>query len=1310
MALGRPGRPAPAVESRRFRHPAGIGCETVDASTTLKLDDDTPFYCYLAGFFVVALNVHHDLGLLGTAHPWVPPVRPADGTRSVPATGPLARLLVALRVVGVAAVWAALAPGSVLGQTPRDDTPPRSAPTTEPSPRTPSGGAVEESPLETYYLKDSNGKLVPFFEALPFEEFERLYRLYEELEASQEPRPYSIQSLSASGTADDTEARLTVTINVRILREGWARLPLRMNRLLLLHAVSHTGEGKQFTNFDREGDGYTCWIHAAADTEHELTFEGIVPLESSAGTARLALRLPQATTSQMQLTVPAADAEVTPSVGANLRPVERLDDGHTRFTVLGVGGDFQLAWRARRAEQAAVAPVLEADATIRASFEGTRHVSSDARLKVRNYGGPLESFVVRLPAGMELTPSDQVLNQDRYTLRVREEDDKSKDGITPGQLVEVRLRRKTTEPVEIDLRARLAGGTNQPGNAVELAGFEVLGAERQWGHIDVAVEGDLLLDPEVSDGVHRVGGFVDPLSQGNVVARFEYERQPCSLKVRLVPRETRVVIEPSYQLSIERDRVQLEARLKYRLSGTKTFDLNVRPMGWVIDSVVPENALPAASDEGDEAPLTIFLAPMAQPSSGQAEVRITAHRPLDAGMDKLVLPLPKIEGGTVTPGRVVVLAGDNIELSPLASEMRGLAVETANVAVEGPPRQQPPLVYRQLGGQEETAFASRLTVREREVAASMATALTFDAESVQVEQRLSYRVAYEALARLELSVPRELVGLKGFTVTLGDREVSLVIAESASAVPESPSDATRRSDTSSPTAPSPETDGLETDGPRRRDAPSPKAPQPQTNPTSRTESSAKNGSSISAGASTGSGPSTTGPGHPDQVESTAVTAADTPTTPAVGRLELPGGRIGRFELVVRYTLPLPTWEPQEETRFDVPLVMPVVNSKTSLAGNTLSLTTSDALEAAAPGSPWTMVDDGGAGTHPAQIRVTAPQVVSAVSIALKLTRSDDRASTVVRQAWVQTWMASSDRRDRAVFRLTTTGDMVVIQLPPGVSSEPGDIDVLLDGHTAPGVTVTPPGQVTIDLAGATALNNSEHVVELWYFYREGRPPQGSFQVAIPQVSGTHGPHELYWQLALPADELLVRGPGGLAEDLTWHWQQILWTRRARLDQRDLERWINAGHVSPLPESSNQYLFSGFGSVATVKVMTAGRRMLLLVISAATLVAGLALVHLRIARHPAVLTTVGVALAALALVFPSLAIQAAQPAGLALAFLAVVALVTWGVGRRRVRRAVVRGSSYAALETSSTQSAIVRPPGGSTKSGRSRAMAASDSLP
>ena len=1239
--------------------------------------------------------------------------RAADGTRSVPATGLVARLLAPMLVVVVAAVWAALSPGSVLGQTPGDDTSPRSGQNTEPSPRTPSGGAVEESPLETYYLKDSNGKLVPFFEALPFEEFERLYRLYEELEASQEPRRHSIQSVSATGSADEVEAKLTITMHVRILREGWARLPLRMNRLLLLHAVSHTGEGKHFTNFDPEGDGYVCWIHAAADTEHELTFEGVVPLESSAGTSRLALRLPQATTSQMQLTVQAADVEVTPSVGANLRPVERLDDDRTRITVLGVGGDFQLAWRARRAEQAAAAPVLEADAAIRASFDGARHVSSDARLKVRNYGGPLESFVVRLPAGMELTPSDQVLSQDRYVLRVRDEEP-SNDSDVPrasGQLVEVRLRRKTTEPVEIDLRARLAGGTNQPGDAVELAGFEVVGAERQWGHIDVAVEGDLLLDPEASDGVHRVGGFVDPLNQGNVVARFEFERQPCSLKVRLVPRETRVVIEPSYQVSIERDRVQLEARYQYRLSGTRTFDLNVRRMGWEIDAVVPDSALPPASDPGDESPLTIFLAPMAQPSSGQAEVRITAHRPLDADVDKLVLPLPEIEGGTVTPGRVVVLASDNIELSPLSSEMQGLTVETASVAIEGPPRQQPPLVYRQLSGHQATVFATRLRVREREVAALIATALAFDNESVQVEQRLSYRVAYEALTRLELSVPRELVGLKGFTVTLGDREVSLVFAESDSTEARPSGDIGPRTEPPSPNASSPETDAPDKTAPQHNDASSPKASPTPTDSTS-TRPPATSGASQSDDASTAASAPVTPPERVVAGEATAETTPHSPTSPAIGRLEFPGGRIGRFEVVVRYRLPLPAWESREEARVIVPLVMPVASTETSLAGNTLSVTASDALEAAAPGSPWTALDDESAGSRPAPIRMSAAQTVNAVPIALKLTRSGERVSTVVRQAWVQTWLAPADRRDRAVFRLTTTGENVQIQLPPGVSSEPGDVDVLLNGHTAVGVVVSPAGQVTIDLADAAVGNTGEHVVELWYFYREGRPPQGSFPVEFPQVSGTHGPHELYWQLALPAEELLIRGPGALAEDLTWSWQQILWTRRARLDQNDLERWIDAGHVSPLPESSNQYLFSGFGSVDTVQVMTAGRRSLLLVISAATLVAGLALVHLRIARHPAVLTTAGIALAALALVFPSLAIQAAQPAGLALAFLAVVALVTWGVGRRRASRAVVRGSSYTSLETSSTQSALLRPrpSGGSTKSGSARAMATSDSAP
>ena len=99
---------------------------------------------------------------------------------------------------------------------------------------------------------------------------------------------------------------------------------------------------------------------------------------------------------------------------------------------------------------------------------------------------------------------------------------------------------------------------------------------------------------------------------------------------------------------------------------------------------------------------------------------------------------------------------------------------------------------------------------------------------------------------------------------------------------------------------------------------------------------------------------------------------------------------------------------------------------------------------------------------------------------------------------------------------------------------------------------------------------------------------------------------------------------------------------------------------------NGYLFSSLRWNDTCEVFTVGRSTIVFVASAATLLAGLALIYLRPARHPVVLLAAAVLLGGGAALQPEAALLAAQAAvlGLALALLALV-LRQWLSAERAV---------------------------------------------
>ena len=122
---------------------------------------------------------------------------------------------------------------------------------------------------------------------------------------------------------------------------------------------------------------------------------------------------------------------------------------------------------------------------------------------------------------------------------------------------------RKAEPIEIRLATRRPHDFSQPGEWLELAGFEVVDAVRQWGHIDVAADSDWQVLWGSSGGVRQV----EPLPLAGVVAGFDYDAQPYSLTARLVPKRTRISVEPEYRLLLDADRVQLEAKLMYTIRG-----------------------------------------------------------------------------------------------------------------------------------------------------------------------------------------------------------------------------------------------------------------------------------------------------------------------------------------------------------------------------------------------------------------------------------------------------------------------------------------------------------------------------------------------------------------------------------------------------------------------------------------------------------------------------------------------------------------------------------------------------------------------
>ncbi len=1087
-------------------------------------------------------------------------------------------------------LWSCIAAAQSGGAAPAPEPAKPAAPSptaTAETPRTkaPSAVRVEEARPSVYYLPDKQGVLQPVLD-FKYQDFVELYRLKNQLGRRDEPPRYTIQRMTASGTAGETNIELNVQIQILVRDDAWVRIPLRFDQGLLRGDVKFKGPGEQFVNYEADGDGYVCWIRGKSDTQHEITLVMLVPLTAVGDETRLKLYTPRATASELKLTTPMAGANGTVSEGATLLPSAAADSGATVFSVVGLGGDFQLAWRKGNPYAAEKPLVLEATGSVLSRLDG-RSITAEAALSVRSYGGAFDRLTVRLPPEMELSPG----NESGYTVTALDAASKEKDGGRP-RLVEVRLNKKTAGPFDIRLACRREYDPLKSQAWCDLAGFEIVGAARQSGVAAVAAGNDWQVLWGPSSDVRQTDQLPEALRKDDVAAGFEYSNQPYALSARLTPRKTRVNIEPKYVVLVDRDAVRLDGKLTCTIRSAKITSLDVAMPGWELDEAGPEGIVAVDGVTLSAGKLTI---PLLQPSSGTVEVQLRAHRVLKTGAKSLAIPLPQPLSGASGPASVAVVPADNVEITPDNQHIEGLTRQrTAPPSFNLPERQQDPLYYRGTGN--TAVFAADFQVHSQRITVDVAGQVTFVQREVEVEQRFSYFVAYEPVDRFNIVVPRALTPAKRIQILYDGKPLPIAATDDRSGV--------------------------------------------------------------------------------------------NPAAPVSLRVTLPGPRIGACELTVRYSFPIAEPTPQQSALLSLPLPMP---ENGQLAANTLVVKeTRNMRVSPRKGSAWSVVDSEASASDRDELRLSASKSIDRADLELRWKTDDTAGSTVIDRAWIQTWLTSSARQDRAVYQLTTNNKELEVIFPEGASI--GKSVVLVDGKR---VESRPVGEDRLLVPLVGSRDSRRFVVELRYHFPDECPPRGALSLAFPRIGSGAWMRRMYWQLVLPANEHLLVNPDGFTNEFHWGWQGYFWGRQPLLDQSQLESWIGAAPRDPLSERANLYLFSTLGNVDGAEIRTAARTWIVFWASGAALVAGLLLIYVPAGRHPVTLLTVGMTLLAAGLVAPEPTLLLAQAASLGLALSLLAGFLDRGASRRRPRTSARKESSSSSrVEVGSTHSPYRMPIGNS----------------
>ncbi|MDO4568960.1 MAG: hypothetical protein Q4D38_01085 [Planctomycetia bacterium] len=375
------------------------------------------------------------------------------------------------------------------------------------------------------YLMNREGRLI----AVPGVQLEYLDELLRSISTNDDAQKeaslpdFLFHSVLGEGRVEKDVVRLKIRFQVETFRDYPVCVPLRFNQGILpaddgvegsevdgsetavegaSQVISHQkyrGSGKIWVEF-QEQEGFTAWISGKGTHEFELTF--LVPYErSQMGEKQMRIQFPYATMSELDIAIPLTREEsqrlaVSITGGASLQsPLFVADDpnaqndsapGVSRLTAIRLGGEFWLSWNLEQKKHVSTSSILEAEGLILANVEKDE-ILYDARLKLLCKGDEIGAFRVRLPENAEMLPSN---TQDYSVVYLKEGSAEEPAGGNNSQLrqvVEIRLKKRTTGLIRVDIRARRKLPGAEPSEWFDLSGFEVLSAVRQSGHYAVKI-------------------------------------------------------------------------------------------------------------------------------------------------------------------------------------------------------------------------------------------------------------------------------------------------------------------------------------------------------------------------------------------------------------------------------------------------------------------------------------------------------------------------------------------------------------------------------------------------------------------------------------------------------------------------------------------------------------------------------------------------------------------------------------------------------------------------------------------------------
>jgi hypothetical protein len=608
---------------------------------------------------------------------------------------------------------------------------------------------------DIFLLPDKNGRLRRVL-GYRYEDFLEAWQAQGAGDESRQPK-FAIADFKIEAREREKTVAATIAIDVELHDEGWVDVPIALASLIVENCQIDDEASRGFVSFDANRSSYVAWFKGAPGQRRTVRLKGQFPTERDGDGRRLAVALPMARSSAVDLQTGYPVTVTTPSSAV---VTHHEQDGRSSTHIEGVRDSLVVAWGGAAANQGKTSPGVEAVVDSIVSIEPSR-LAYASSIKLTSLGEAVDRIRIKLPIGSTAATAPDGTGYKVSPI--------STDGIGNSAEVDVVFDAPTPSPPVVRLNSTQPAAAG--GSVLRIGALEVVGAFRHAGHVAVRVSDQLHVHFERDGQVQQVApaDLPPPMLEQSLLAAFETSGTTWAIEAHTQPRQRKVTVTPDYQLHLGSQGAALEAELNYQITGGPAFELRIDLRGWELTEQTIESGGAIDLAEQHVTPDQVLILPLHDADVQEVRLRFALRR--EAGLGVHDLPLPEVQEAYALPGELRVTCDEAWQASALIEKSVGvspvdLRLESAPAPPSNAPSPRQPGPIRFQTFLPQARLAVDVSQRSRLIEVESTITARVEGATLSAEQVLHYEIRYQPAEQIEAIVSADLLANEGLEVLL----------------------------------------------------------------------------------------------------------------------------------------------------------------------------------------------------------------------------------------------------------------------------------------------------------------------------------------------------------------------------------------------------------------------------------------------------------------------------------------------------------------------------------------------------------------